>query len=546
MHKNIMSPYHPNQRLSLKHDLCTVRFIGLINETPCLGVEWDNPLRGKHSGTHNGIKYFTCLSPSPTCASFIPLTKPLRWDEGQSFLSALRAKYEGEGHFAPVRISRSKVVEEVGVEEFAKLEGRLAGSRDLVLDGMGISHAFSGEREKGEVGMLCARVEHLDLSGNLIEGLGEVVKLVDALPKLRSLVLARNRFDVSLGWEGGMCPQVRELELRETFFPVERVWDFVGEVFPNVRVLGLGDNGFVNIKGNGNTQVQTVDFSGNGFRSVSDAIEGVMDPIQVVRLQRNCIAEVREMTPRPLVTELDLRYNDISDWEFFNDIAKVFPNLKHLRTAGNPLYNSLFSAEGAPLAPEDGYMLTISRFPNLETLNYSKVTPKDVLNAEVYYLNQIAKEIALVPPADVGRVKERHPRYSALCAEYGEPVLTLQKPEPTGAAARLIVITFTLGKKVWEEALPRSFDMYEVYGIVGKRLKISPLKLKLVWHMSEKDPIGRDEVHTGPEWWDSSDEEGDSEKAWVRREVELMPSTRPLGTCIDAREASVSVELRTR
>lgn len=25
-----------------------------------LGVEWDNPERGKHNGTHEGVQYFTC------------------------------------------------------------------------------------------------------------------------------------------------------------------------------------------------------------------------------------------------------------------------------------------------------------------------------------------------------------------------------------------------------------------------------------------------------------------------------------------------------
>jgi tubulin-specific chaperone E len=50
------------QRLSLKHQLCTVRYVGAVADKPgeWPGVEWDDPERGKHDGTHNGIKYFTC------------------------------------------------------------------------------------------------------------------------------------------------------------------------------------------------------------------------------------------------------------------------------------------------------------------------------------------------------------------------------------------------------------------------------------------------------------------------------------------------------
>jgi dynactin complex subunit len=51
-----------NQRLSYDGALCTVRYIGRVGETKgeWLGVEWDDVLRGKHSGEHEGKKYFEC------------------------------------------------------------------------------------------------------------------------------------------------------------------------------------------------------------------------------------------------------------------------------------------------------------------------------------------------------------------------------------------------------------------------------------------------------------------------------------------------------
>ena len=56
--------FHTNQRLSYDGALCTVRYIGRVGATPgeWLGVEWDDVLRGKHSGEHEGIKYFECTS----------------------------------------------------------------------------------------------------------------------------------------------------------------------------------------------------------------------------------------------------------------------------------------------------------------------------------------------------------------------------------------------------------------------------------------------------------------------------------------------------
>ena len=49
-------------RLSFSSSLCTIRYIGPVHGTQgtWLGVEWDDPARGKHSGTHSGKEYFQC------------------------------------------------------------------------------------------------------------------------------------------------------------------------------------------------------------------------------------------------------------------------------------------------------------------------------------------------------------------------------------------------------------------------------------------------------------------------------------------------------
>ena len=59
------SEHHLGQRLSLKNQLCTVRYVGPVAEKPgtWLGVEWDDPKRGKHNGIHNGVEYFKCACP---------------------------------------------------------------------------------------------------------------------------------------------------------------------------------------------------------------------------------------------------------------------------------------------------------------------------------------------------------------------------------------------------------------------------------------------------------------------------------------------------
>ena len=58
---DVLIPY-VNQRLSFEHKRCTVRYIGPVSGTSgtWLGVEWDDPIHGKHDGMHSGVRYFKC------------------------------------------------------------------------------------------------------------------------------------------------------------------------------------------------------------------------------------------------------------------------------------------------------------------------------------------------------------------------------------------------------------------------------------------------------------------------------------------------------
>ena len=59
-----MTSPHLGQRLSFEGARCTVRYHGPVNNTKgdWIGVEWDDPLRGKHNGSHEGKDYFKCKS----------------------------------------------------------------------------------------------------------------------------------------------------------------------------------------------------------------------------------------------------------------------------------------------------------------------------------------------------------------------------------------------------------------------------------------------------------------------------------------------------
>jgi tubulin-specific chaperone E len=53
------------ERVRVDGHTATVRFVGPVPQTAAgsdvwLGVEWDDPQRGRHDGSKDGIRYFAC------------------------------------------------------------------------------------------------------------------------------------------------------------------------------------------------------------------------------------------------------------------------------------------------------------------------------------------------------------------------------------------------------------------------------------------------------------------------------------------------------
>lgn len=97
--------------------------------------------------------------------------------------------------------------------------------------------------------------------------------------------------------------------------------------------------------------------------------------------------------------------------------------------------------------------------------------------------------------------------------------------------------------KEFSVELPRSFTVYSMLGVVGKRLGLAPVKLRLFWETGDFVPIG-EEGATDIEEWDSSDEsESGAVKGSVVREVEWVAGTKMVGTWVEGMEARVRVEL---
>ena len=189
--KKRMSEFPLGKRLSIDRALCTVRYCGPLagQKADWLGVEWDEPQRGKHNGSHQGQQLFETISTWPKSASFIRTTRPL--DVEKSFLEALRSKYVEEvgqstAEDAPqVTQISGKVVEEVGFEKIRRQQAALQDLKIVVLDAMQIRSELAESAER--IAATCPNIVELDISRNLFEKWSDIASICAPLSRLRRL-----------------------------------------------------------------------------------------------------------------------------------------------------------------------------------------------------------------------------------------------------------------------------------------------------------------------------------------------------------------------
>lgn len=208
--------YRVGQRVSFQGQLCTIRYIGEVKDTEkdWLGVEWDDPSRGKNDGKG----YFKCklssweiyvkvapniyigLSNAPTPASFIrPTRKP---DPEQSFVEAVFHKYASGDGLNPDKqiVISGKVAEEIGFDKIAEQQAQVHELKIVLVDGQRINRAHTRLLDASAtqvvatatdltVGEACPSIVELDLSRNLFVSLNEIENICSQLKNLKTLRL---------------------------------------------------------------------------------------------------------------------------------------------------------------------------------------------------------------------------------------------------------------------------------------------------------------------------------------------------------------------
>ncbi|KAJ5762232.1 uncharacterized protein N7511_005614 [Penicillium nucicola] len=583
------------QRRSFDGHLCTIRYVGTVQGTTgdWLGVEWDDATRGKHSGEHKGIRYFSCKSNKPTAGSFVRPSRPS--DQPRSFLEALREKYASEFEDSScLNISEAsrkkaieisgKVVEEVGFDKIRKQLAELKELRIVLLDGLliaGVSPSYDQVQDQGaaqKIAETCPKIIELDLSRSLLSGWRDVWEICNQLKHLKRLKLNGNRFRAldDLVFEG-----ITELHLEDTLLS----WDEIAAItsqFPDLTSLTASANQLSEITCPVPDTITSLTLEHNNFVSISALRHlSALPKLEHLSVRGSAIDTVNNgatpldfQFPKTLLS-LDLSRNKITSWSFLNQISILFPGLTTLRISDNPLFDqpplpqSVTTTESSkPMTLDEAFMLTLSRFPSsLATLNYSIIKPTDRSNAEMYYLSLIGKELSATSEAEEPAILSTHPRYNELCELYAEPTINRaiiptsgsRVIHPRSVAARLVKMAFRLSRdkeesEVLIKEIPGSFDTYQLKALVSRLFGLPAFGFKLVWETDEWDPVEKENVEAVD--WDDSEDEALEEQdivppkhdapdsGFVRRQIELVDSTRDIGFLFQGEgEVRVRVEV---
>lgn len=243
----------PCDRVQVLQDKGTVRYVGRVDgqNGVWVGIEWDDPSRGKHNGSIGGKKYFECLANAPG-GSFVRFEKV---NEGITVPEAILLRYQqkedtdlASNRDMYVKSVSGKLiqVELVGRDEVQKRQSQLHLLKQAKCTGMRVSGVGPG----GQLRSACASLTELDLSDNLLSRADTVASLCAELGSLRTLDLSGNRLALPDAVPDSLAPQhwtqLQALVLNHCAVSWPQVVTLQWSL-PSLRELHLCDNGIASL-----------------------------------------------------------------------------------------------------------------------------------------------------------------------------------------------------------------------------------------------------------------------------------------------------------
>ncbi|KAL1457926.1 hypothetical protein WDU94_008106 [Cyamophila willieti] len=483
----------------------TIRYVGSVEGTSGVwyGVDWDNGSRGKHDGSHNGVKYF--WTHSPKSGSFMRRDKLLF---GVSFTEAMVTKYVEADNELVVRetVEEAKTsmnapfLELVGFEQVAEEQKSFETLKIVSLVDSRVSHAGSTH---DEVERTVPNIEDLDLSRNLLASWFAVGDITRQLKRLKHLNVSNNKLPVPNDMDGVMeqiFPQGQMSTL--TLGNMGYIWADILKLFATfpITILKVPTN-----------HITTLDSIPNMFQvleelylqenNIVDWSEvnalGELPKLKYLNLASTNLRNIKlEPGPGggdggplfPALETLIISDNKIDSWDYVSQLHYL-PKLSSLRFTKNPIW----SADRVANSRDK----TICRIGTLTVLNGSTIEKQERRGSEYSYI----KEYGAIWLSEKNR-KEfviANPRYEYLVNLHGPPLAELSGPAGSTASIatkHIILLNFhhTADDKTVQKKVPLTLSISKLVNLV-QRLFGNSSNVSTMYYTSEKNQLQHIELN---------------------------------------------------
>ncbi len=409
-----------------------VRFHGTIDPWPknkCLGIEWDDPERGRNDGTvkfkGKTIRYFSVRGDSQ-CGSFIKIVDGSVYlkdsysyvklakgkalvVKGRTLVDALASKYGQLDQLDSLKSENirfgSKLVEKYGFEKLMKLQANFNALQIVSLD-----HMLVGD----DVGCSCSKlasqmlssVRDLSMQYNMMTSWPVVVELATSLKQLQTLRLDGNWLAIK-ATSIGSCTSVTKLTLSECGLGVslgsQFVLDTVSAAFSALNVLVLSGNSFSSFPGASSTKVSLLDFSANQLVGALDV--GNQANLEVLDISKNRITSISGLLSN--LKELNLSDNRIASWDELDRFSVMFSRLEAIKLVNNPISAETESKWGYDMCLAQ----IMSRIQTVIRINGTQYTEEQRRNYELYYISKVKEKQLSKPESHI---------WASLLRKYGQ------------------------------------------------------------------------------------------------------------------------------
>lgn len=429
--------------------LATIRFLGQVHgqDGEWVGLEWDDPSRGKHDGMYDGVRYFECQRNTAShgrCeednthagpGSLIRLRKLIQNAEtGISLEKAIDERYK----YSVRRECKNDMIKEE--EKDPDIVGACTGVAHNTVQAVLVGEEKSEHIARSDGRLMqvsCAamfvsditptlrlqsflrKVEYLDLSSNLLCRWSEVLRLIDSLPALKTLDVSDNKMELDkdegkkLGdtklqgrQEDRLIESSRDQDCSLESLILNRcalTWYTAlqfARSLPSIKFLYLCENDIDNMKSVNREEVlkslsglRLLDLSRNqlsDWKEVSATL-GNLDRLQTLLLTQNNFSEISYSQEHafPHLKQLGLGSNNINSWESVNQLH-LFPALEELRLSKNPIISEDPAARRYDI---------IVRLGRLQVLNGGTISASERRDAELDYLRRSVQLVNTVGPS---------------------------------------------------------------------------------------------------------------------------------------------------